>query len=300
MFGCIRDYVGCIRSSQKPRFAGADGDDDTVFGRFLNHLFLGAILIDLLPFNRSLRPHLPLSTRLVQKVTGCHHPIEQMHGLTLIDRSISLRPWPQRKPFYLSPKHSINHVEMRGSLPLSTFHAEKLQTSLDHLIKACIEEQLFPRSAPKNVEMSPRRKRSADEMTPASLSMMSLSQDYMLPPPPPLDTPPQLSSCPSHLSSEVISIADVKVNSPPMLQLFNLPAPKLDACLFQFPGTGPDPEQGFNTLFDGADQPFDFDIQVASASASNPLVTGVDHLIQGFQGPSTPWFDHHFLFDGFT
>lgn len=218
-----------------------------------------------------------------------------MHGLTPIDVSIFLPRWLQRQYFSSLFRYSSPLSDVHSSIYVCvcrTFQAEKLQTSLDHLVKACIKEQLFPHTMPTDRTS----KRSASEMITASLR-------------PSLTPSPPGHSPQNGLESSRVISSPATQDSPPMLQLFNLPAPKLDACMFQYPGTGLDPPPVT------VERPFELDLFASSSATGFPTMeSGLSNnhhfslLPDEFQqplppgegvGPSTSsWLDHGSIWDG--
>ncbi|KAH9822143.1 hypothetical protein DFH28DRAFT_443936 [Melampsora americana] len=136
----------------------------------------------------------------------------------------------------LSPNEKANAwadvhrcINILDSLAATTFQAEKLRISLNHMVQTCMDEQLFPGST--HFREKPKR----DSSTVSSDSMFDTCSKRTFPSPPigpqPFD--------PSLQSDQQNHLPDHSVMGPSTMRQFNLPS-QLDSWLFQFPGSSCD------------------------------------------------------------
>lgn len=128
-------------------------------------------------------------------------------------------------------------VNILAALAPTTFQAEKLHASLEHLLKCCDQETLNPGSTlwssatPPGASETPPLPFGSSSTTGPVQTSCGLNELL-----PTTATAPELTPL-SADGSGPLDVSDPLV-SPVTLEFLNLAAPQLDASLFQFPGTG--------------------------------------------------------------
>lgn len=136
----------------------------------------------------------------------------------------------------LSPNEKANAwadvhrcINVLESLSPTTFQAEKLKTSLNHMVQTCMDEQLFPGSTDF------RAKTKRDSTTVSSDSTLDTSSKRAFSSP---QIGPQTFDK-SPYKDELNNLPDLSLSLPSMPWQFDFPA-QLDSWLFQFPGSSCD------------------------------------------------------------
>ncbi|KAG0141385.1 hypothetical protein CROQUDRAFT_663905 [Cronartium quercuum f. sp. fusiforme G11] len=130
-------------------------------------------------------------------------------------------------------------LKVLEALSNTTFQAEKLKSSLDGLIKSCIDEQLYPGSTElgKTIKGGSTNLSTILAISPEITIGQSLSDHTTQVP------YPETGRSSEHLATVITTQSEIAFDPYFPLELFNVPAPQLDAAFFQHPGT-----QGVNFL----------------------------------------------------
>ncbi|KAG0141387.1 hypothetical protein CROQUDRAFT_136168 [Cronartium quercuum f. sp. fusiforme G11] len=174
-----------------------------------------------------------LSTRGFLELTAAYTPylitpaaLTWLYSACLENTGLSVS---QRADHWADVHRCIN---LLAHLSHSTFQAEKLKESLNHLVNTCMQEQLFPGSTAFGQTM----KRDASAMSAPVDSFPTITLPERLVPSGPssliTEKAPLAESRPDSLKAE----SENSYGSPIALELFNMSAPQLDASLFHFPG----------------------------------------------------------------